>query len=348
MSETSSMEEEEETDPQQNPYMLFLLVLLFFIMGLMGFLICHVLKKKGYRCRTSPDDMDPETTDALTENQANTEEVSNEDTVERIVKCIIENEANVEALKQMLGTNEGEVPAMPSLCPHRGSQDAGPPHHHTVHLGSTLAPCIHCSQKKKSRLYRMGRSKDSKGKPQPGEVTVFSVGRFRVTHIGKKPSLQESQDDPPSNGSTKHSAADKEKTTEVTPKGCNKNGPVQPEHPQHGIVPGSAQEKGPKRKRSSKDPALQDEARSTGVAEGQVPPPQRNGLEEDSVKIFISKQKRRNSSPQQALGERATIEMTEIKAAHSLKNNSRAVLDRTQDAEEEHLEQQGQKGRPPY
>lgn len=40
--------------------MLFLLVLVFFLMGLVGFMICHVLKKKGYRCRTSrgsePDD----------------------------------------------------------------------------------------------------------------------------------------------------------------------------------------------------------------------------------------------------------------------------------------------------
>ncbi|MGH0182865.1 UNVERIFIED_CONTAM: hypothetical protein FKN15_010378 [Acipenser sinensis] len=34
------------------PYMIFLLVLFFFLTGLLGFLICHVLKKKGYRCRT--------------------------------------------------------------------------------------------------------------------------------------------------------------------------------------------------------------------------------------------------------------------------------------------------------
>lgn len=46
--------------PQHGLYMLFLLVLVFFLMGLVGFMICHVLKKKGYRCRTSrgsePDD----------------------------------------------------------------------------------------------------------------------------------------------------------------------------------------------------------------------------------------------------------------------------------------------------
>nr|AAH80098.1 MGC84332 protein [Xenopus laevis] len=186
--------EEEEVPPQQSPYMLFLLVLVFFVTGLLGFLICHVLKKKGYRCRTFPEELDPEAKEELNVDLENAEEMSNEDTVERIVKCIIQNEANAEALKQMLGDTEGDVPIVPSLCPHRESQDAGPPHHHTVHLGSTQAPCIHCSRKKRSLLHRMGRSKEGKGKSHPGEVTVFSVGRFRVTHIGKKHSIQGSQD----------------------------------------------------------------------------------------------------------------------------------------------------------
>ncbi|XP_072256709.1 RELT-like protein 2 [Pyxicephalus adspersus] len=188
--------EDENQNQQQSPYMLFLLVLVFFITGLLGFLICHILKKKGYRCRTSPEELDPEIKEDLNREQDNTDEISNEDTVERIVKCIIQNEANAEALKQMLGDTEGEVPIIPNLCPHRESQDAGPSHHHTVHLGSTQAPCIHCSRKKRNLLHRMGRSKDGKGKSHPGEVTVFSVGRFRVTHIGKKSSIQLSQDDP--------------------------------------------------------------------------------------------------------------------------------------------------------
>lgn len=40
------------------PYMIFVVVFLFFLTGLFGFLICHLLKKKGYRCRTG--DMDDE------------------------------------------------------------------------------------------------------------------------------------------------------------------------------------------------------------------------------------------------------------------------------------------------
>lgn len=47
------------TDPEAKgvgdsppPYMIFLVVVLFFLTGLLGFLICHLLKEKGYRCRT--------------------------------------------------------------------------------------------------------------------------------------------------------------------------------------------------------------------------------------------------------------------------------------------------------
>ncbi len=43
------------------PYMIFVVVFLFFVTGLLGFLICHLLKKKGYRCRTG--DMDDEEED---------------------------------------------------------------------------------------------------------------------------------------------------------------------------------------------------------------------------------------------------------------------------------------------
>ncbi|XP_066184985.1 RELT-like protein 2 isoform X2 [Sylvia atricapilla] len=180
-----------EGDPQHGITVVFLLVLVFFVMGLVGFLICHVLKKKGYRCRTFRDELDPDDKDGVEELQDDEDE-KNDDTVEKIVRCIIQNEANVEALKEMLGENEGDVPVpVPSLCPHSSSQDGGPPHHHTVHLGSTQAPCIHCSRRKRHPLQRQGRSKEGKSRMYPGETTVFSVGRFRVTHIGKKPPVQD-------------------------------------------------------------------------------------------------------------------------------------------------------------
>lgn len=49
------------------PYMIFLVVFLFFITGLLGFLICHLLKMKGYRCRTGDMD-DDEQEEKLGEN----------------------------------------------------------------------------------------------------------------------------------------------------------------------------------------------------------------------------------------------------------------------------------------
>ncbi|NXW73526.1 RELL2 protein, partial [Hirundo rustica] len=167
-----------ETEPQHGITVVFLLVLVFFVMGLVGFLICHVLKKKGYRCRTFRDELDPDDKDEAEQLQDDEDE-KNDDTVEKIVRCIIQNEANVEALKEMLGENEGDVPVpVPSLCPHSSSQDGGPPHHHTVHLGSTQAPCIHCSRRKRHPLQRQGRSKEGKSRMHPGETTVFSVGRY--------------------------------------------------------------------------------------------------------------------------------------------------------------------------
>ncbi|XP_049642901.1 RELT-like protein 2 [Suncus etruscus] len=182
--------------PQHGLYMLFLLVLVFFLMGLVGFMICHVLKKKGYRCRTSrgsePDDA---------QLQPPEDDDMNEDTVERIVRCIIQNEANAEALKEMLGDSEGEGTVQLSSVDATSSlQDGAPSHHHTVHLGSA-APCIHCSRNKRPPLVRQGRSKEGKGRPRPGETTVFSVGRFRVTHIEKRYGLHEHRDGSPTDRS---------------------------------------------------------------------------------------------------------------------------------------------------
>ncbi|XP_038627457.1 RELT-like protein 2 [Tachyglossus aculeatus] len=181
-----------ELEPQHGLHMLFLLVLVFFLMGLVGFMICHVLKKKGYRCRASRD---PEPTAQAPSAE---DDDMDQDTVERIVLCIIQNEANAEALKEMLGDSEGEgTLPLSSLDTQPTDQDGspgGPSHHHTVHLGSS-APCIHCRLPKRPPLVRQGRSKEGKTRVRPGETTVFSVGRFRVTHIEKRSGLQEQRNE---------------------------------------------------------------------------------------------------------------------------------------------------------
>lgn len=225
-----------DTDPQHGITVVFLLVLVFFIMGLVGFLICHVLKKKGYRCRTFRDELDPDDKDEVEELQDDEAE-KNDDTVEKIVRCIIQNEANVEALKEMLGENEVDMPVpVPSLCHHSSSQDGGPPHHHTVHLGSTQAPCIHCSRRKRHPLQRQGRSKEGKSRMHPGETTVFSVGRFRVTHIGKKPCLPEQQDGALPAGSRPPSTEELERSSELLQRERALNGTVPTGGLQNGAI----------------------------------------------------------------------------------------------------------------
>ncbi|XP_007578678.1 RELT-like protein 2 isoform X3 [Poecilia formosa] len=82
-------------------YIIFLVVFLFFLTGLLGFLICHLLKKKGYHCRTG--DLEDEK-EKLGEDEDD-ENDENQDTVEQILKCIMENEANMEAFNEMLGNH---------------------------------------------------------------------------------------------------------------------------------------------------------------------------------------------------------------------------------------------------
>lgn len=48
-------------DGTQLNYVAFVLVPVFFLLGLLGVVICHVLKRKGYRCTTEPQDGEKET-----------------------------------------------------------------------------------------------------------------------------------------------------------------------------------------------------------------------------------------------------------------------------------------------
>ncbi|XP_041078892.1 RELT-like protein 2 isoform X2 [Polyodon spathula] len=188
---------DEESAPQGEapdhtpPYIIFLLVLFFFLTGLLGFLICHVLKKKGYRCRTGePEEEESEgkLTREDTEDCVPDDQAEDQDTVEQIVKCIIENEANAEALKEMLVNQEPAERTDPRFS-RQDSAGSLPPHHHTVHSGSERTACHHCNQSRAKRA--RGRARAPRSKTRLRETTVFSVGRFRVTHIGKKSGNQE-------------------------------------------------------------------------------------------------------------------------------------------------------------
>ncbi|XP_016424839.1 RELT-like protein 2 isoform X1 [Sinocyclocheilus rhinocerous] len=194
------MTDQETLDVGDPPpaYMIFLLVFLFFITGLLGFLICHCLKKKGYRCELEEDEENRE--DKLGAEQDDESEDS-QDTVEQILKCIIENEANMEAFKEMLvGQNVCEH-LDPRSLRHKDSVGGLPLHHHTVHLGGEISSCVHCMQSHVLKTRR--RSRVSRSRARLGEQTVFSVGRFRVTHMEKRNSLQGSMNLPtPKPGNT--------------------------------------------------------------------------------------------------------------------------------------------------
>ncbi|XP_016424840.1 RELT-like protein 2 isoform X2 [Sinocyclocheilus rhinocerous] len=193
------MTDQETLDVGDPPpaYMIFLLVFLFFITGLLGFLICHCLKKKGYRCELEEDEENRE--DKLGAEQDDESEDS-QDTVEQILKCIIENEANMEAFKEMLvGQNVCEH--LDPRLRHKDSVGGLPLHHHTVHLGGEISSCVHCMQSHVLKTRR--RSRVSRSRARLGEQTVFSVGRFRVTHMEKRNSLQGSMNLPtPKPGNT--------------------------------------------------------------------------------------------------------------------------------------------------
>uniref|UniRef100_H2SS04 RELT TNF receptor n=1 Tax=Takifugu rubripes TaxID=31033 RepID=H2SS04_TAKRU len=135
-------------------YAVFALVPVFCIMGLLGILICNILKKKGYRCSADKEGGDEET--ATPHKEGNCQHIPedlNEDTISILVRLITEKKENAAALEELLmeyesrqmGTNKGSsikfpvlsplVPfcTLPRMCPHQS-------HLHTISGVSGLAP----------------------------------------------------------------------------------------------------------------------------------------------------------------------------------------------------------------
>ncbi|XP_051896005.1 RELT-like protein 1 [Pristis pectinata] len=171
----------------------FVLVPVFFLTGLLGLLICQVLAKKGYRCTTDRESVCEEN---VPEAEIDLHDASecNADTVGQMVHYIMKNPANAEALHAMLD-NKLESPSSPNGPPSPVTPESpvtplsptGSPtknnfqgHHlHTVGGAAGKSSCSRCTHRK-SRNTREFR------KSRPGEVTVLSVGRFRVTHVDPK------------------------------------------------------------------------------------------------------------------------------------------------------------------
>ncbi|KAM9717341.1 RELT-like protein 1 [Menidia menidia] len=190
-----------------NPdYIAFALVPTFFLLGLLGVVICHVLKRKGYRCTTAQDDEEEE--ECVEEEQDPewggeiNDTLSDNDTVGQIVHYIMKNEANSDALKAMIHENSIDSdgrpatptsvgPSTPPLTPVSPGAPPGAPKHTCNHLhtiggaGGHKNICTRCSQKKWPQMRRPSARRPEQRRSHHGEVTVLSVGRFRVTKCEK-------------------------------------------------------------------------------------------------------------------------------------------------------------------
>uniref|UniRef100_A0A8C4RKC1 RELT TNF receptor n=1 Tax=Erpetoichthys calabaricus TaxID=27687 RepID=A0A8C4RKC1_ERPCA len=214
----ASLPEEKNTE-----YAVFALVPIFCIMGLLGILICNVLKKKGYHCMTEKEAGD---------EQSNMQEKDgsgcpyiiddgNEDTISVLVRLITEKKENAAALEELLKEYESkqntvskrssirfpplpqlhQFKSLPHLCKHQQ-------HLHTVHgLVAPSGPCCtRCTQKKWPEiLVPTDTTKSSKvgsKNIRPGEITILSVGRFRVAHIPELKSMPLEELSPPESSDT--------------------------------------------------------------------------------------------------------------------------------------------------
>ncbi|CAN2388516.1 Tumour necrosis factor receptor superfamily member 19, partial [Pristimantis euphronides] len=185
-------------------YVAFILVPVFFIMGLVGVLICHILKKKGYGCTTEAEVVDEKITGEKIEMHESIGDTDN-DTVGQIVSFIMKNEANADVLKAMVDTSgigdnnvfDPESPTTPNtplspMTPASPASPGGTPskhscrgnHLHTIGGVADKNVCSRCTNKRWN-LRSPLKHKEPK-RPKQGAVTVLSVGRFRVTKVEPK------------------------------------------------------------------------------------------------------------------------------------------------------------------
>ncbi|KAM8747592.1 RELT-like protein 1 isoform 2-T2 [Acanthopagrus schlegelii] len=188
-------------------YIAFALVPTFFLLGLLGVVICHVLKRKGYRCTTEAQDdeeeCEEEERDLELGADMNDTLSENNDTVGQIVHYIMKNEANSDALKAMVHENsiDSDGPPLtptspgtptPPMTPVSPGAPPGAAKHTCNHLhtiggmSGTKNICTRCSQKKWPLMRRpSARKAVEQRRSHHGEVTVLAVGRFRVTKCEK-------------------------------------------------------------------------------------------------------------------------------------------------------------------
>lgn len=195
------------TEEKKTEYAVFALVPVFCVMGLLGILICNILKKKGYTCTGDKENAQREGGALQKEGNANDGEDENEDTISALVRLITKKKENAAALEELFLEYEKkktsiskspsfrfpgfphlpQLPALPRLCTH----------HRHLHTINGLAPltgfgCSRCSQKKWPELLTPLTSDTPKSSCTPPSMpsspvvgTVHNVGRFQVAQIAE-------------------------------------------------------------------------------------------------------------------------------------------------------------------
>ncbi|XP_066477894.1 tumor necrosis factor receptor superfamily member 19L [Tiliqua scincoides] len=190
-------------------YAVLAIVPVFCVMGLLGILFCNLLMKKGYHC-TAQKDEEGAKSERNGSGSAYRIEDANEDTIGVLVRLITEKKENAAVLEEMLKEYHSKqimqptykpvnklhiLPQLPHICRHQ----------HHLHTVQGVAPrsgptCTRCSQRKWPELLSTEATAAIAVKPQkpsskasrPGEITILSVGRFRVARIPEqKPSPPE-------------------------------------------------------------------------------------------------------------------------------------------------------------
>ncbi|KAL1257173.1 hypothetical protein QQF64_012718 [Cirrhinus molitorella] len=188
-------------EEKSTEYAVFALVPIFCVMGLLGVLICNLLKKKGYRCNAEKEGVDAEAATPQKEGNPCPYIVDdpNEDTISILVRLITEKKENAAALEELLQEYEDKqmalnksssikFPALPHFSPFR-SLPRLCSHQHHLHTINGLASrsglcCSRCSQKKwPELLLPIDMLKSPTDLVKTPEVTILSVGRFQVAQI---------------------------------------------------------------------------------------------------------------------------------------------------------------------
>ncbi|XP_039220675.1 tumor necrosis factor receptor superfamily member 19L isoform X2 [Crotalus tigris] len=179
-------------DDSATQYAVLAIVPVFCIMGLLGILFCNLLMKKGYHCTAQKEtDEEAAKSDRTGNSSGYKTEDLNEDTIGVLVRLITEKKENAAVLEEMLKEYHSKqltqptykpvnklhlLPQIPHICQHQ--------HHlHTIQgLAMRSGPsCTRCSQTKWPEMLRSTEAVSSR--VQPGEITILSVGRFRVARI---------------------------------------------------------------------------------------------------------------------------------------------------------------------